>query len=100
MWEVCLKEIRGFFSSLIGYLVIGVFVLILGLMMWVFPDFTDQRRAMHALEEQLPLQLDALVCLLGNNLLVIRIMVLSMGLTLDCYYYLLHLLQLEYLVLL
>ena len=40
MWEVCLKEIRGFFSSLIGYLVIGVFVLILGLMMWVFPDFS------------------------------------------------------------
>ena len=40
MWEVCLKEIRGFFSSLIGYLVIGVFVLILGLMIWVFPDFS------------------------------------------------------------
>lgn len=40
MLEVCLKDIRGFFSSLIGYIVIAVFVLLLGLMLWVFPDFS------------------------------------------------------------
>ena len=38
MKEIFFKEIRGFFSSLIGYLVIGLFIIILGLMMWVFPD--------------------------------------------------------------
>jgi ABC-2 type transport system permease protein len=31
------KEIRSFLSSLIGYVVIGVFLLIVGLFMWVFP---------------------------------------------------------------
>ncbi len=34
------KEIQTFFSSLIGYIVIGVFLLILGLIMWVFPDYS------------------------------------------------------------
>ncbi len=34
------KEIRSFLSSLIGYVVIGVFLLITGLFMWIFPgDF-------------------------------------------------------------
>lgn len=34
------KEIRTFLSSLIGYVVIGVFLLIVGLFMWIFPgDF-------------------------------------------------------------
>lgn len=34
------KEIRTFLSSLIGYVVIGVFLLITGLFMWIFPgDF-------------------------------------------------------------
>lgn len=32
------KEINTFFSSLIGYIVIGVFLIILGLVMFVFPD--------------------------------------------------------------
>lgn len=32
-----LKEIKGFFSSVIGYLVIAVFLLIISLFMWVFP---------------------------------------------------------------
>lgn len=33
------KEISSFFSALIGYLVIGVFLLLTGLFLWVFPDF-------------------------------------------------------------
>ena len=32
------KEIKAFFSSLIGYIAIGVFLLLLGLLVWVFPD--------------------------------------------------------------
>ncbi|MFZ4786300.1 MAG: gliding motility-associated ABC transporter permease subunit GldF, partial [Flavobacteriales bacterium] len=31
------KEIRSFLSSLIGYVVIAVFLLITGLFMWIFP---------------------------------------------------------------
>ena len=38
MWAVFTKEIAAFFSSLIGYLTIGVLLVILGLVMWVFPD--------------------------------------------------------------
>ena len=38
MIGIFLKEINTFFSSLIGYIVIGVFLVFLGLMMWVFPD--------------------------------------------------------------
>ena len=37
MYTLFLKEIKGFFSSVIGYLVIAVFLLIVGLFMWVFP---------------------------------------------------------------
>ena len=33
-----LKEVNAFFSSLIGYIVIGVFLVIMGLVMFVFPD--------------------------------------------------------------
>ena len=40
MLEIFRKELRVFFSSLIEYFVIGVFVLLLGLMLWVFPDFS------------------------------------------------------------
>ncbi len=32
------KEINAFFSSLIGYIVIGIFLVVLGLMLFVFPD--------------------------------------------------------------
>jgi len=39
MWGLYKKEITTFFSGLIGYITIGVFLLILGLMLWVFPDF-------------------------------------------------------------
>ena len=40
MWSIYKKEIASFLSSLIGYVVIGVFLLILGLFMWVFPDYS------------------------------------------------------------
>ncbi|OAV46062.1 gliding motility-associated ABC transporter permease subunit GldF [Lewinella sp. 4G2] len=38
MLAIFRKEINSFFSSLIGYLVIGVFLLVTGLFMFVFPD--------------------------------------------------------------
>jgi ABC-2 type transport system permease protein len=37
MYAIFRKEISGFFSSLTGYIVISVFLLINGLFMWVFP---------------------------------------------------------------
>ena len=40
MFALFLKEIRSFLSSLIGYIVITVFLIVLGLFLWVFPtDF-------------------------------------------------------------
>jgi ABC-2 type transport system permease protein len=38
MFSIYFKEINAFFSSLIGYLVIGVFLVSIGLFMWVFSD--------------------------------------------------------------
>ena len=38
MVSIFFKEVNTFFSSLIGYIVIAVFLIILGLMMFVFPD--------------------------------------------------------------
>lgn len=38
MWAVCKKELRQFFSSLTGYIVIIVFLLLNGLLLFVFPD--------------------------------------------------------------
>ncbi len=38
MLTIFFKEINTFFSSLIGYIVVGVFLGILGLIMFVFPD--------------------------------------------------------------
>ena len=38
MFSVFYKEINTFFSSLIGYLVISVFLISIGLFMWVFSD--------------------------------------------------------------
>ncbi len=35
------KEIRGFLGSLIGYIVIAIFLTTLGLLMWVFPSTTN-----------------------------------------------------------
>ena len=38
MFAIFKKEIQQFFSSLIGYIAIIVFLLVLGLFMWIFPD--------------------------------------------------------------
>ncbi len=40
MLAIFRKEIGSFFSSLTGYVVIGVFLTMLGLIMWVFPDYS------------------------------------------------------------
>ena len=40
MLSIFYKEINSFFSSLIGYIVIGLFLLMVGLMMWFFPDYS------------------------------------------------------------
>lgn len=40
MLSIFKKEINTFFSSLIGYIVIGVFLVLMGLVMWVFPDYS------------------------------------------------------------
>ena len=37
MWTLYKKEISGFFSSLTGYVVIAVFLMLTGLFMWVIP---------------------------------------------------------------
>ncbi|GAA0872152.1 gliding motility-associated ABC transporter permease subunit GldF [Gangjinia marincola] len=37
MTAIIIKEIQSFFSSAIGYLVIGLFLIINGLFLWVFP---------------------------------------------------------------
>lgn len=37
MWHLLLKEISSFFNSLIGYIVIAVFLLSTALFLWVFP---------------------------------------------------------------
>jgi ABC-2 type transport system permease protein len=37
MYSIFLKEIKGYFSSLIGYLVIVMLLLICGLFMWILP---------------------------------------------------------------
>ncbi len=38
MWAVCKKELRQLFSSLTGYIAIIVFLLMNGLLLFVFPD--------------------------------------------------------------
>lgn len=40
MLPIFFKEINSFFSSLIGYIVIGVFLVLMGLLLWVFPEFS------------------------------------------------------------
>ncbi len=37
MWALYKKELRAFLSSIIGYVVIGIFLLLTGLFMWGFP---------------------------------------------------------------
>ena len=38
MFSIFKKEINTFFSSLIGYIVIAIFLLLTGLLLWIFPD--------------------------------------------------------------
>jgi len=38
MLSIFFKEINTFFSSLIGYITMGVFLVVMGLFVWVFPD--------------------------------------------------------------
>ena len=38
MYSIFIKEINAFFSSLIAYVVVAVFLLLIGLFMWVFSD--------------------------------------------------------------
>src|SRR6202000_3497075 len=38
MWAVCKKELRQFFSSLTGYIAIIVFLLLNGVLLFVFPN--------------------------------------------------------------
>ena len=38
MIHILIKEFNGFLNSLIAYVVIGVFLSVIGLLMWVFPD--------------------------------------------------------------
>lgn len=40
MFPIFLKEINSFFSSLIGYVVVGTFLVLMGLLMWVFPEYS------------------------------------------------------------
>jgi len=37
MWALVFREIRSFFSTLIGYTVVAVFLLLTGLLLWLFP---------------------------------------------------------------
>lgn len=37
MYALLKKEISGFFSTLTGYIVVGVFLLLNGLLLWIFP---------------------------------------------------------------
>ena len=38
MLSILKKEINAFFSTLIGYIVIAVFLILTGLLLWIFPD--------------------------------------------------------------
>lgn len=38
MFSIYRKELNAFFSSLVGYITIGVFLVLMGLVVWVFPD--------------------------------------------------------------
>lgn len=38
MWAIFIKEVNSFLNSLIGYIVIGVFLTGIGLLVWLFPE--------------------------------------------------------------
>lgn len=51
MFALFLKELRGFFSTLMGYVVVAVFLLLMGLFLWVFPgEFNVLDRGQASLE--------------------------------------------------
>ena len=39
MFTLYVKEIKSFFSSIIGYVIIATFLIITGLFVWVFPNY-------------------------------------------------------------
>lgn len=38
MWTIFAREVSGFFSTLIGYMVVGLFLLVMGLILFVWPQ--------------------------------------------------------------
>jgi ABC-2 type transport system permease protein len=40
MFAIFRKELNAFFSSLIGYIAVGVFLLVMGVFLWVIPGFS------------------------------------------------------------
>ncbi|MCS6929653.1 MAG: gliding motility-associated ABC transporter permease subunit GldF [Saprospiraceae bacterium] len=40
MRAIYFKEINAFFSSIIGYVVVGIFLVLMGLILWVFPEYS------------------------------------------------------------
>ncbi|ANQ51246.1 gliding motility-associated ABC transporter permease subunit GldF [Flammeovirga sp. MY04] len=38
MWQIFSKELNSFFSAVLGYLVVSVFLVMMGLFVWVFPQ--------------------------------------------------------------
>jgi ABC-2 type transport system permease protein len=38
MWTIFTREVSGFFSALIGYMVVGLFLLVMGLILFVWPQ--------------------------------------------------------------
>ena len=42
MFSLYIKELKAFLSSIIGYIFIGVFLIVSGLFIWVFPNVKSQ----------------------------------------------------------
>jgi ABC-2 type transport system permease protein len=40
MRAIYLRELGSYFSSMIAYITLGLLLAVLGLMIWVFPDFS------------------------------------------------------------
>ncbi|AZQ60962.1 gliding motility-associated ABC transporter permease subunit GldF [Flammeovirga pectinis] len=38
MWQIFKREINSFFSAILGYLVVAIFLIMMGLFVWVFPQ--------------------------------------------------------------
>ncbi len=48
MWALIKREINGFFNGLIAYVVLAVFLIIIGLFLWVFPSEYNVMKGGHA----------------------------------------------------